>query len=124
MDNKFKVGDVKSFNVILDEMYNSLKEFIKEKGGFICCTKTKGRDKIYSLEFVNSGEVTEWNVLGVRVVNDNIEYCADYTWYDDEENYSEDELSESFDWYSLKNSANYYIQTMYNIWENIEQYVD
>lgn len=109
-----------NFSSALDVLYDALKAFILKNGGFINLTDNYGKDAIYSLEFVAMGEVCEWNVLGVRVINDRIEYCAEY---ESACIYEDDELIKEFEWYDLKCTDNYYIQTLSNICEMIEQYV-
>lgn len=108
------------------ELYESLKQVIVDAGGYICTIDSKC-DRIYSLEFTDDGEAHEWNVLAVKVEGDDILYCAEYqTW--ENEKLTEEELFAGEDnnrqWYSLANTDNYYIQTIFNIAESIEQYID
>jgi hypothetical protein len=56
----------------------------------------------------------------VRVRDNRIEYCPEYG---SMEEYSDEELKE-LDWYDLKNTDNYYVQTLVNICDGIQEYVD
>lgn len=128
MDSKFFLNNVVmvNFNSMLEVMYKALYDFIVDNGGdnggYIDLRDCKGKDKIYSLEFVSGGEVVEWNVIGVMVENGDIYYCAEYGF-----DYEGCDMSKSIDtegdWFSLKFDDHYYIQTMYNICESISQYV-
>lgn len=114
----------KNFNDMLEVMYNHIKDTIINNGGFINTSNTDDKDRILSLEFVNNGDVVEWNVLALKVVNDRIIYCAGYECYFDG-GMTREELEDSnyYDWFDLKYTDNYYIQTLYNIFENIEEYI-
>lgn len=117
----------KNFTDMLGILYNDIKETIVNAGGFINTSKD-GRDAIMSVEFVGGGEIAEWKVLGVRLVNDEIEYCADYdfTYEASDEAIMSGDVDEycQVEWFSLKHNDNYYVQTLYNIWESLYEYVD
>lgn len=124
-----KMHDVikKNFKDMLDTLYNDIKETLINAGGFINTSKD-GRDVIMSVEFVSDGEIAEWRVLGVRLVNDEIEYCADYAFSEEasDEAIMSGDVDEYYqvEWFSLKHNDNYYVQTLYNIWESLYEYVD
>lgn len=125
MDSKFFLNNVVmvNFNSMLEVMYKALYDYIKDNGGYIDCRDIRGKDKIYSIEFVSGGEVAEWNVIGVMIDNGEIYYWAEYDFdYDDEDNLSVP-VSQVSDLFNLKIDDHYYIQTMYNICESISQYV-
>ena len=107
----------KNFDDMLDVLYNDIKELLQKNNGYINTSNTKGKDVIYSVEFT-SNEIAEWQVLGLRLVNNEVEYCADYDGYE----VSDEELKD-MEWYHLKCTDNYYIQTLYNIWESLYEYV-
>ena len=114
---------MKNFSDMLEVMYNVLKDIIIANDSFIDLRDIRGKDKIYSLEFVYGGEVAEWQVLAVCVENNRVYYCAAYEcdmW--DFEKYLNKPLDEIGEWFDLKDSDNYYIQTLYNIYESISQY--
>ncbi len=109
-------------NKTIDELYVSLREFIKEHGGFINTSADKYPKypcNIKSIEYVSGGEVAEWNVLAVKVVGDRIMYCADY---DACEEVSDEDLDD-YEWFDLCGGGHYYVQTLLNICELIELYV-
>lgn len=114
----------------VDILYDSLKGFILDNGGFIDTQNPNGEcDSIYSVEFTGNGcDIEEWNVLAVRVkeiklndgtINTYIEYCAEYG---SMENYTKEEL-EDMDWYNLRYTENYFVQTLLNICDSIDEYV-
>lgn len=110
-----------NFNNATEGLYASLMDFITEHGGFINTQNPNGElDSIYSVEQTGNDDVAEWNVLAVRVRDNRIEYCPEYG---SMEEYSDEELKE-LDWYDLKNTDNYYVQTLVNICDGIQEYVD
>ena len=116
MDKNFHNVLTKNFMSMLDVLYTEVKNIIKENGGFI---NTSGNgDKIYSLEFNSSDDITEYRVLGLRVEDDRIEICSAY--WDGEET---DEDLENSEWDDLIEINGYYVQTLYNIFEGIGSYV-
>lgn len=116
MDKKFHDVLTKNFMSMLDVLYEEVKNIIIENGGFIN-TSGKG-DIIYSLEFNSGDDITEYRVLGVRVIDNRIEICSGY--YD--EKATDDELDKG-EWDDLIEINGYYIQTLYNIFEGIRSYV-
>lgn len=109
------------FSDAVDGLYNSLRGFINKHGGFINTQNPNGElDSIYSVELTGNDDIAEWNVLAVRVRDNRIEYCPEYG---SMEEYSDEELKE-LDWYDLKNTDNYYVQTLANICDGIQEYVD
>ena len=107
------------------ELYDSVKQVIINAGGYVC-TIDSNCDKIYSLEFTDDCEAHEWNVLAVKVEDDEILYCAEYNSWETEKLTEEELFSEGYnrEWFSLANGDNYYIQTLFNIAEFIEEYID
>ena len=114
----------KNFMDMLDMMYNHIKDIIINNGGFINLTKIDASDgdMIYSLEIVSNGdEVAQWEILGLKIKNDRVYYCADYIGSCGEM-VTDEELNE-YEWFDLKATDNYYLQTLYNIFESIEYFV-
>lgn len=111
----------KNFNDMLDVIYNYIKDVVKNHNNFINTSYGAG-DNIYSLEFGASGEVYEYKILGVRVVADELQFCSSYDNYEaiDDETLNNDS---EFDWYDVKCMEGYYPNTLYNIFEHINDYI-
>lgn len=117
MDKKFHDVLTKNFMSMLNVLYVEVKNIIIENGGFI---NTSGNgDKIYSIEFNGDDDTTEYRIIGVRVIDNRIEFCSTY-WEDEEVSNEVLKLSE---WDDLIEINGYYIQTLYNIFEGIGSYV-
>ena len=93
-----------------------------EKGYVDCQPSLKG-DIIYGIVFdVWSGTGIEKYVYGVRVKNEDIEVLlvdvtATYT-----ETYSDEDFKDEDKWLSIQWSDVYFVPTLFNIAENIEEY--
>jgi len=115
----------KNFLDMLDVMYNYIKDVVKNNNNFVNTTD-KLCDNIYSLEFTDDG-ITEFKVMAVRVVDEAIEICTPYDRYHNTYNEVEDKallnLEEVYGWFDLKCMDGYYINTLYNIFENIDEYI-
>lgn len=115
----------------LDKLFDKVKEFVKAnqgEKGYIDCQPSIGSDIIYGMMFDDfSGFGVEQYVYAVRVVNDDIEILLEpimRTWrtiYQPEDFTSSDNEDK---WFSLKCSDVYYVATLFNIAEFIEEYVD
>lgn len=117
----------------LDKLFNKVVEFVKlnqgEKG-YIDCQPSLNGDIIYCFvydDFSSQGE--ERIVYGVRVKDNDLEICFEqsmrtYTVVYDEHSFNgkyEDEEANA-KWYSVRWSDVYYIPTLFNIAECIEEY--
>ena len=119
--NKFNIPD-------LNPMYDSVREYIKEnqgKKGFILTEPQGIKDTISTIVFESEFYMMcfEAVVKAVRVKDERIEvlYSTSNTPYTESDVC---EIAEEF-WYDIKNSPNIeYITTIFNIAENIEQYVE
>lgn len=113
----------------LDKLFNKVVEFVKlnqgEKG-YIDCQPSHKSDIIYSVMYEDfSGCGVEQYVYGVRVKDGDLEVLLEpimrtyLTVYQDEDFTSEDAEEK---WYSVRWSDVYYIPTLFNIAECIEEY--
>lgn len=115
--------------VDLEPMFQSVCEFVKShqgEKGYID-TQDDGADTIYTIVYDEvSGLACEKRVHGVRwneeekdleIVYDDIVRTYVIT-------YSDDDFKNSENWHSVKWSDVYYIHTIFQIAENIEEYVE
>ena len=112
----------------LDKMFNEVLAFVREKQGEKGYIDTQdGGDKIYCIVFEDeSGCGEERIVYGVRVAPDgdggeDLEICFEpytrtYVTEYDEEDFKEAE------WYSVRWSDVYFVPTIFNLAECIEEY--
>lgn len=110
----------------LTPAYNALLAFVKEhqgEKGFIR-TDDDSCDTIWSFIYsdaLSSG--VEQQVLAVRAVDNNLEVCLSYSEYSYKDEFTDDDFKCESNWYDLRLSDVYYRETLYNILENIEEYV-
>ena len=126
-----------NFNDMLNVVYNYIKDVINRNGvtsalqkncKYINTSSADG-DNIYSLEFYvncDCNEDIERKILALRVVKDNISeriefYSSDN--YNDEIDDSEIEKVKEDEWVDLLTFEGYYIQTLFNIFNNIDSYL-
>ena len=115
----------------LDPLYEEVVAYVKEhqgEKGYIDCQPSLNGDIIYGFiydDFSAQGE--ERMVYGVRVVDDDLEICFEQYMrtyqvvYDDATFKGENEEGGA-EWMSVKWSDVYYIPTLFNIAECIEEY--
>jgi hypothetical protein len=111
----------------LDSLYDEVVAYVKEhqgEKGYIDCQPSLNEDIIYGIvydDFVGSG--LEKYVYAVRVVDNDLECLLEDitgTWrtvYTDEDYKNEEDK-----WYSVRWSDVYYVPTLFNIAECIEEY--
>lgn len=92
--------------------------------GYIDCQPSLNGDIIFGIVFDDfSGTGIEKYVYGVRVKNDDIEVLLVDITHTYTETYSDEDFKLDEDkWLSIKWSDVYYIPTLFNIAENIEEY--
>ena len=114
----------------LEPMYQAVCEYVKEnqgEKGYIDCQPSIGCDVIYAMMYDDSyGAGTEQFVYAVRFNGNDLEallepvtYTAWRVKYTPEDFTSEDAEDK---WYSVKWSDVYYVPTIFNIAEFIEEY--
>ena len=111
----------------LDSLYEEVVAYVKEhqgEKGYIDCQPSLGGDTIYGFIYEDyESRGIEKYVYGVRVVDDDLQVllediCLSWkTIYD-----QEDFTNEDSEWYSVRWSDVYYIPTLFNIAECIEEY--
>ena len=119
----------------LDPLYDEVVAFVKEhqgEKGYIDCQPymEEPGDIIYCFVFSDfSGQGEERMVYGVRVENDDLQICFEpdmrtyRTIYDDDVFQGKcEDLDANAEWYSVKWSDVYYVPTLFNIAECIEEY--
>ena len=110
----------------LTPLYNEVVEYVKKHQGdkgYIDCQPSLNGDIIYGLiydDFCGSG--LEKYVYGVRVVDDDVEIILEDIMRTYLEKYTDEDFKESDKWQSLRWGDVYYIPTLFNIAENIEEY--
>ena len=113
----------------LDPLYNEVVEFVKEnqgEKGYIDCQPALKNDIIYAIMY--SGDMGcgyEYYVYGVRVRDNELEVRLEpindtYTVKYEEEDFTEDDPYNP--WESVRCGDVYYIPTLFNIAECIEEY--
>lgn len=109
----------------LTPMYEAVRDFVKENQGdkgFIC-TDDEKCDTIWTIVYSDMYATSfEYEVKAVRVKNEDLEIIYDYPGiiYEDEEIRNRDED----DWSSVQyDDFVYYIPTIFNLAENIQEYV-
>lgn len=115
----------------LDPLYDEVVAFVKEnqgEKGYIDCQPYQENpgDIIYTVVYnYESGWGEERMVFGVRVTNDeegeDLEICYEPWMRTYRTIYSEQDFKEA-DWQSVRWSDVYYIHTLFNIAECIEEY--
>lgn len=122
----------------LDSLYNEVVAYVKEhqgEKGYIDCQPYQDEpgDVIYTFEY---NEVSGWGeermVYGVRVVDDDLEICFEpymrtyrliYTEKGFKGEYEGEDADANAEWYSVRwSDIVYYIPTLFNIAECIEEY--
>ena len=102
----------------VDAMYDALLELIKNNGGFVDTQNCNGkRDTIFSIDC--SDDTYECDILALRVKNNEIQYVSEYGYCCQ---YTREEI-EDMDWTNLRGGNNYYVQTLINICDRIDEYV-
>lgn len=113
----------------LDQMYNEVVAYVKEhqgEKGYIDCQpfQDKPGDTIYAIIYEYfSGRGEEKYVYGVRVEDDDLQVLLEditQTWRVTYE--PEDFTADDKEWMSVRWSDVYYIHTLFNIAECIEEY--
>lgn len=112
---------VKGMMGVFNTLYDCIKSLINENGGFI--NTSSGGDIIYSLEFLNNGDAKEFVIMGLRVVEDRVEFYSEPSEFAFEMTDEEILNGEDTEWLDLINIEGYYIQTLYNIFEGIISYI-
>lgn len=113
-----------------DKLFDKVKEFVEThqgEKGFIDCQPSHKLDIIYAVMYEDfSGCGVERYVYGVRVKDGDLEVLLEpimrtyLTVYQDEDFTSEDAEEK---WFSVRWSDVYYVHTLINIAESIEEYV-
>jgi len=114
----------------LSPMYEAVRDLVKENQGdkgYIDCQPSLGCDIIYGMMYDDDyGAGTEQYVYGVRVIDDELEVLLEPIMrtyrvvYKDEDFMNSDNENK---WYSLRWSDVYYVPTIFNIAECIQEYV-
>lgn len=110
----------------LNPLYEEVRDFIKAnqgEKGYIDCQPSLGWDIIYGLiydDFCGSG--VEKYIYGVRVKNDDVEVLLNDIMRTYREDYGEEDFKDEDKWQSLRWGDVYYIPTLFNIAESIEEY--
>lgn len=120
--NKIQAPDI-------EPMYKAVCQFVKDnqgEKGYIDCQPSIGWDIIYGMMYDDSyGAGTEQFVYAVRYKDNDLEVLLEpvtHTWrltYSPEDFNSKDAEDK---WYSVKWSDVYYVPTIFNIAEFIEEY--
>ena len=115
----------------LTPLFESVRDYVKAnqgEKGYIDCQPSKKLDTIYGIMYEDfSGVGVEHYVYAVRVVDDDLEVLLEpfmrtyLVTYENEDFTSEDNADK---WYSVRWSDVYYVPTLFNIAESIEEYVD
>lgn len=102
----------------IDALYDALRELINKNGGFVDTQNFNGElDTIYAIDCTD--DTYECNILAIRVVDDKIQYVSEYGYCT---KYTKKELENMY-WTDLKGGDNYYISTLDNICQSIEEYI-
>lgn len=117
---------MKRFNIPnLTPLWEEVREFVLEHQGdkgFID-TRNEGNDTIWCFCYDDdTRHATDVELLGIRVRSGDVEVLPNF---DDLDIFKDTEdLNESLMWHSLKSSdVVYYIPTLFNIAESIEEYI-
>ena len=124
-----------AFSASANELYKILLEFVKEHQGtkgYINCQPALENDYIYGLGYDDEeGKGVEFYVYAVRATKgedgEDLEILTEPICQSWRVVYSDDDFLSSNNvdkWYSLRWSDVYFIPTLYNIAESIEQYVE
>ena len=113
----------------LDPMYEAVVNFVKEhqgEKGYIDCQPSLGWDTVYALKYNDwYGGGIEYFVYAVRVIDNDLEALIKpitgnhLTTYESEDFTAPDENWESVRWGDV-----YYVPTLFNIAENIWEYIE
>lgn len=124
-DKKSPIGGI--ITADLDPMYNSVCKFVKahqgEKG--YIPTQNYSLDTIYGFIF-DDGECrgVEIEIMGVRVKDGDLEIVWEHSHPGCVITYDENSYEDDAEWWSLRWSDIYYVPTLFNIAEYIEEYVE
>lgn len=109
----------------LDPMFNDLKMYIEEhqgEKGYIDTQECSMKDTIFGFMYNEDLETFEESVVyGVRVKDDDIEIILEHSAMSYNVEYTDEDFKNA-EWVSLRWSDVLYIQTLFNIAENIEEY--
>ena len=121
------MNNIPNLNPLYDEVVAYVREHQGEKG-YIDCQPSLNGDIIYCFVYDDfSAQGEERMVYGVRVVDGDLEICFEQYMrtyqvvYDDATFKGENEEGNA-EWMSVKWSDVYYIPTLFNIAECIEEY--
>lgn len=117
----------------LDPLYEEVVAYVREhqgEKGYIDCQPSLNGDIIYCFVYDDySAQGEERMVYGVRVEDGDLQICFEQYMrtyqvvYDNATFKGENEEDANAEWFSVKWSDVYYIQTLFNIAECIEEYV-
>jgi len=112
-----------------DPLYNEVVEFVKEhqgEKGYIDCQPSIGWDIIYAIMYDDwYGSGVEKFVYAVRVVNDDLEALVVPITSNFRTVYQPEDFTDSeADWQSVRWGDVYYVHTLLNIAEAIDEYVE
>ena len=102
-------------NSTIELIYQYIKETIMKNGGFINAT-SENKTPIY---FCTLFSDAYYRVIGLRVEDGDIEFCASK---DKIREMTDDELNELV-WFDLRSVSTCYLQNIYNIFKTIKQYI-
>ena len=111
----------------LDPMYEAVVNFVKEhqgEKGYIDCQPYLGNDVIYCAEYDDwvFGAIEKY-VIAVRVKGEDLQIMRQLIAYGVYE-YAPEDFTWEEDWVSVRWSDIYYVPTLFNIAENIWEYVE
>lgn len=122
MQNLLPHEAIPSLMPLKECVMNYIEKHQGEKG-YIDCQLSLNGDIIYGIVFDDfSGTGIEKYVYGVRVKNDDIEVLLVDITHTYTETYSDEDFKDEDKWLSIQWSDVYFVPTLFNIAENIEEY--